>query len=284
MQGHVAKPLDAPALYLRLQAYRPAPAAAAQRALPMRDEPAPPPSVQAAVDDTSYRALTLVGSNFDADFPQVHGLDMQALQAACDGNAALARQLLRSFLRDHEAGIASWGRLIACDDRVTLTRQAHTLRGLGATFGAAALRSQAAVLERATLDPRTTPARLQAALDELDLRLARVLSAIEQALAPPVAVAVAVASTAQAASSAERDPGQGPFPDPAAPDLRQLEQLLADSDSHAVAWWQANEAVVRAQLHPVRARRLAGALQRFDFDAALAALQTPDVSRLGDLS
>jgi two-component system, sensor histidine kinase and response regulator len=282
MQGHVAKPLDAPALYVRLQAYRPAPAAAAQRAVPTRDEPAPPPSAQAAVDDASYRALPLVGSNFDADFPQVHGLDMQALQAACDGNAALARQLLRSFLRDHEAGIASWARLIACDDRVTLTRQAHTLRGLGATFGAAALRSQAAVLERATLDPRTTPARLQAALDELDLRLARVLSAIEQALAPPVAVAVA--SAAQAASSAERGPGRGPFPDPAVPDLRQLEQLLADSDSHAVAWWQANEAAVRAQLHPVRARRLAGALQRFDFDAALAALQTPDVSRLGDLS
>jgi two-component system, sensor histidine kinase and response regulator len=130
------------------------------------------------------------------------------------------------------------------------------------------------------MDPRTTPARLQSALDELDLRLARVLSAIEQALAPPDAAVSAL----QAPSPGGRGQGQGPLADPAAPNLRQLEQLLADSDSHAVAWWQAHEAGVRAQLHPVRARRLAGALQRFDFDAALAALQTPDVSRLGDLS
>ena len=193
--------------------------------------------------------------------PRVEGMDPAALLAACDGNVALALRLLRGFAADHGQGLGGAAASVARGDRAALARQAHTLRGLAGTFGARALQEAAAAAERACAGDDI--AGLQDALQRLDDTLGRLAAAIDRALQPAAAAAA-------------------PVPD--ALDLRPLERWLADSDSQAVAWCQAHEAELRAQLRPTQARRLLAAIERFDFDAALAALQGADTSNFSDLA
>lgn len=122
------------------------------------------------------------------------------------------------------------------------------------------LADAAAQLEQASL--RSDKPAAGAALQRLDAPLADLITAIDAALSH---------SPAPAAASDD------------ALDLRALERWLLDNDSTAVAWCQEHEAELRAQLHPVQARRLMSAVQRFDFDAALSALQNTDSSRLAEL-
>ena len=72
----------------------------------------------------------------------------------------------------------------------------------------------------------------------------------------------------------------GAKPPGVAPDLRELVSLLDQSDSRAMAWWQAHEAALAVQLPPVLLRRLANAMARYDFDAALQALSAGPAGRL----
>jgi len=55
--------------------------------------------------------------------------------------------------------------------------------------------------------------------------------------------------------------------------IRQLDHLLGEADSHALTLWEQHEAALLEALPVTQARALAGAMQRFDFDAAQAALR-----------
>lgn len=55
--------------------------------------------------------------------------------------------------------------------------------------------------------------------------------------------------------------------------VRQLDHLLGEADSHALTLWEQHEATFIEALPVTQAKALAGAMQRFDFDAAQAALR-----------
>ncbi|PTT85581.1 hypothetical protein DBR42_14275, partial [Pelomonas sp. HMWF004] len=77
-------------------------------------------------------------------------------------------------------------------------------------------------------------------------------------------------------------PTEAPAPEPADPAaeggdpatlLGELDALLDDADSRALTLWEAHESTFIDLLPAQRARALAGAMQRFDFDEAQAALR-----------
>ncbi|MFG6417181.1 hybrid sensor histidine kinase/response regulator [Roseateles sp. DC23W] len=70
----------------------------------------------------------------------------------------------------------------------------------------------------------------------------------------------------------------GPGTDPATL-LSELDHLLAESDAHALTLWERHASAFVELLPATRAGALAGALQRYDFDEAQAALRGEDHKR-----
>ena len=165
-----------------------------------------------------------------------------------DGQVALYRRTLQGFADQYAPGTGHWADWLAGHDWAALRRAAHTLQGLAATIGARPLHAAALALEQATAVadlPHATSllARTQAALD---LLLAEVQAVLSRDLPAPAATVVT------------------------AGDLAELRDLLAQSDSRALDWWQAHGA--GSGLAQEVQHRVSAALEALDFDAATAAL------------
>ena len=283
MQGCITKPIDPAELYEKLQRYRPTaqaplePGAARVAAGSAAAEPEAAPDFEAdpAVAD-GFGALSSSG-----DLDTAHAL------RRFDGNVKLYRRTLRGFWRDYGCGLADWSMLLeAAPPRAQLRRDAHTLAGLAGTIGAARVLSlaQAFEMQVALADSDTVAAKSAARLlGELDSAVARVSLVIQQAMPK------AGPSSAGAEQGNDAVTGLGTMyggleissPEAAAAALgslpavlEQLHRWLAESDSRALELWQqAGPRLVR-ELPAVTARRLSTAMAAFDFDAALAALNT----------
>ncbi len=236
MQGHIAKPLDALALYKLLRGYC-------------------KPELEAAA--VASRPAPLPAEEVVTALPHIDGVDGSQLLAHCGGNASLARRLLRGFAKDHIGGIGDWLSAIDAGDWKMLARAAHTLRGLAGTLGATELRDAVARLEGAIhAHQQPTARRLLAAADA---ELARVVNGLSEV------------SDLLDATRPLPHPLSAPMLPP--PDMNRLAALLADSDSAALDWWQSHERALHVHLSPVLLRKLNAAMSRLDFDAALACLQ-----------
>lgn len=181
-------------------------------------------------------------------------LDLQAGQRLFDGQAGLYRRTLQGFANQYAAGLAHWAGWAAAGEWTELRRAAHTLQGLAATVGAQPLHRLARLLEEAAAqaDAAATGPQLACVQQELDAVLVQIQAALNQAWA----------STQMAARLA----AVPPVP------LAELRQLLAQSDSRALDWWQAHGTT--SGLPAVLREQLDKALAAFDFDAASAALAT----------
>lgn len=237
MQGHIAKPLDIGVLMSTL-----APLARSRAAAP-RPAPVPPPKAQA--------------------LPPMPALDVAAALTRFDGNEGLYRNTLRSFVKEHGDGMASWGPWLSEGRFSDLRRAAHTLQGLAGTIGAQALRQSALGLELAAAAQDEAAARRL--MPSVTQHLSEVVEQIEEALdpAPPWTLSQPLAL------------GDDEGGDPKA-SLQALRELLQASDSQALDLWQAQHATLRRALLAPSSRRLAQAMRALDFDAALAALSAED--------
>lgn len=176
-------------------------------------------------------------------------LDLQAGLRQFDGQSALYRRTLQGFADQYATGLAAWSDWLAAGSWVELRRAAHTLQGLAATVGAQPLHQVALALERS------------AAATEADAA-GQHLGRVEAALA-------LVQADIQAALARSWDT-RAPWP--AGPgDVAELQQLLAQSDSRALDWWQAHGA--HSGLDAGLQQRLDSALAALDFDAAARALK-----------
>ncbi|MDT7834674.1 hybrid sensor histidine kinase/response regulator [Aquabacterium sp. OR-4] len=282
MQEHVAKPLDAAALFGLLARYRPAHPSASPSADAQTGGTAVPtaPAGPGAGGPSIATATALAPGQPAAPppLPALPGIDSAQLLLHCDGNLSLARRMLSGFAQDHADGIAHWADWLRAGDWPPLIRAAHTLRGLAATLGAGALQARADQLEQAARAMNADDTA--AALPPLDHELALLVNALTQLRAqlatPPAASPMALPASATTAANVTTAAGEAhataPGPALDLPDLPALVRLLQDSDSHALTWWQDHEAALRVQLPPVLLRRLSAAMSRYDFDAALEAL------------
>ncbi|MBV8036669.1 response regulator [Roseateles sp.] len=175
-------------------------------------------------------------------------LDLQLGLRQFDGQAALYRRTLQGFADQYADGLAAWPGWLARGDWAELRRAAHTLQGLAATLGARPLQRAAHALERSALAADIAAADEQ--LDHVRAGLALLQAEIQAALARPWD------------GAAPRGSGPG--------DVEELRQLLAQSDSQALDWWQAHGP--HSGLDTELQRRLERALAALDFDAAAQAL------------
>jgi len=203
--------------------------------------PAPPPPPRRPLADDAAPAI-------DTAPPPV--LDLQLGLRRFDGQAALYRRTLRGFADQYADGLAAWPGWLARGDWAELRRAAHTLQGLAATVGAQPLHEIALALERSAAaadGPQAGPLLAQARAG-----LTLLQAEVQAALAAP--------APTRAAAPRAGTPG----------DLDELRQLLAQSDSGALDWWQANGAT--CGLDAAQRQRLDEALAALDFDAAALAL------------
>lgn len=178
-------------------------------------------------------------------------LDQQLGLRQFDGQAALYRRTLQGFADQYAAGLTAWHGWLAKGDWPELRRAAHTLQGLAATLGARPLHQAALALERSAATANPTHAESQ--LDRVAAGLALLQGEITAALAGAWGHA------------APRVSGPG--------DVQELRQLLAQSDSRALDWWQAHGS--QTPMAPALRQQLEDALAVLDFDAAALALAPP---------
>jgi chemotaxis protein histidine kinase CheA len=166
------------------------------------------------------------------------------------------RNGLAHFAREYAQHAQSLQSLAATAQWQPLAREAHTLKGLGQQLGLKPVADAARALE-ATLNaappngptPQATAGtqQLAAALD----------AAVEELVAHPPWPQ----RSAQAPSSSTKD---------LQVHWDRLRRQLSDSDSEALVLWQRDRRALMDALPAAAARALDEAMQRCDFDAALA--------------
>ena len=184
------------------------------------------------------------------------------------GRPALYADMLHRFVQNQAHTAATIAQAWAGSDMALALRQAHTLRGLAATIGAAALQESAAQLEdalRAAADSGASAAEIAPLLAQLQER--------SDALVQPLAAwhartAVAADPPATTATSAAADAAA---PGDARAALQHLRSLLQQDDPEALEHLRQNTALLRPALGTALAA-LQVATEHFDFGTALGLL------------
>ncbi|MCE4555108.1 response regulator [Roseateles cellulosilyticus] len=180
--------------------------------------------------------------------PATPALDMTAGLRQFDGQVALYRRTLQGFAAQYAEGLGAWVAWVTDGEWAELRRAAHTLQGLAATLGAQDLHRLALALERSAAAADASGA--MTLLGRAESALTALLAEVDEVLKTHGAAPAAVSR------------GRG--------DLAELRQLLSQSDSRALDWWQAHGS--HCDLDDAATARLQQALAELDFDAALAAL------------
>ena len=183
----------------------------------------------------------------------IEGLDTVNGLSRMLGKKRLYLSILRKFVAGQKDTATEILMALEGNHLSTAGRLAHTLKGVAGTIGAAELQGLAARLESAIKDGR--PRReIDVRLDELKLPLAFLLSQLEIQL-PEANKTVETILPAQLRTVCAK-----------------LTAMLADDDAEAVDILEAHATLLKAAF-PDHFQIIDESMQRFDFDAALAALR-----------
>ncbi len=216
---------------------------------------------------TAQKSVKTSGAAAHAGFAALPGIDSAAGLATTMDNPKLYTRLLVKF-RDSQADFAALFAAASSDaDSTAAARAAHTLKGTAGNIGAKGVQAAAADLEHALM-ANAEPA-------DIELLLAKTLQALEPVVAglrtldAPVAPSAAPAAADVATLAAD------------APQVlaarQRLEQLLLSSDADAADAVDTLAELVRGTPLATTLQRVAKAVAEFDFEAALAALQTGEL-------
>lgn len=175
-------------------------------------------------------------------------------------NADMYERMLRRFRADQDAAAARLTSMLEEADRQGLEAAIHILKGLSGQIGAMRLAVLATALEsglrRSGLGPE-----IHQALPEFCAALDAALAAIDRAF-----------PRAQEAEASQTDASKEPASAADRALVEQLITLLREDDPEAVALAQKSQRELTGLLGTVGYRDLQRALDKFDFDAALASL------------
>jgi two-component system sensor histidine kinase/response regulator len=193
------------------------------------------------------------GAGADVELPPIDGVDVAAGLRRVGGNRDLYLRLLHRFAAS-QAGAARRAReALASGERAIAEREAHTVKGVAANLGLAALSDVAAALERAVRGAKGEK---------------RALIAFERALEQTVAALAALPLPGDEAVTPT-----AAVPPAAGPELGQLARLLEAGDGEAVDYVAGRAAALRAAFRSDEFAAIEQAVQAFEFDAALERLR-----------
>jgi len=186
----------------------------------------------------------------------IAGLDMKTGLSRVLGKRATYLSMLRKFLSGQQGAVAAIRAALDADDWPTAERLAHTCKGVAGNVGATTVQGCAADLEKALRErqPRPTADEL---LDALDVPLTELLTDLASKLPTQGAPKAGGAVDAEQLAAV----------------CRRLAALLADDDSVASDVLEQHGSLLAAAF-PADFPVIEGAIRSFDFEAALARLQS----------
>lgn len=159
MNDHVAKPIDPDLLFAALNTW----VSSGQRALPDGMATGPSTTHEPAPQNPLPEELP--------------GIDLKVALRGSGGNATLLRQILMSFLRDHENDAQALRNALNAHDLELAQRLAHTLKGLAGAIGAYELRPASIAMD-AAIRSRASDSYLRL-LDRLENTLSLVIHSLK---------------------------------------------------------------------------------------------------------
>jgi CheY-like chemotaxis protein len=255
MNAVLPKPVDPEALYGELA-----------RWLPERRKPGVERGTAdlttSEADDESARAV------LDA----IAGLDTAVGLASVRGRMSSYVRLLRIFARNHGADMKLLRAQLAAGDLDAARRNAHSLKGVCGTLGAAGVQTLAGDLETALREADTDKPH-SAAFEER-------IAFLDQHLSALTTVLLAALPEPEAPSSATRDK-----PAASAAVVRaareRLEGLLSSDDLWAVAALRESRTTLASALSAEVLARLSAQVEEYDFHAALETLRGAEFDGAG---
>jgi PAS domain S-box-containing protein len=192
------------------------------------------------------------------------GIDMEAGLATTMGNEKLYRRLLVKFREGQSNFAAMFEQARASDDVSAPARVAHTLKGTAGNIGAKGVQAAANELEQALI--------AQAPLAEVDSLLQLVLDALKPVM-EGLSLAEADAATVAMSKSTAQSKVNLLDDEKFNSGLQRLADLLRDSDADAVEVLEHLQELAKGTPIAKTLKRVAIAVEAFDFDAALDALE-----------
>jgi two-component system sensor histidine kinase/response regulator len=201
----------------------------------------------------------------------VPGLDVARGVAVLRGNAALYLNLLGGFVTSHAEDMTRLAASLDAGDHATARRLAHTLKGTAATLRADRLAEHAERLQQmlpANAEWKILPDVLRLEMHAIDLEFMAIAAAL-----PPVSP-VPPALPLTGATPLDKEALHAV--------LEQLDALLAQSDTAAMALFDQHATLLRATLGG-QGQQLGREIGRFEFEAAQRTLRATQL-RLGQLA
>jgi HPt (histidine-containing phosphotransfer) domain-containing protein len=246
MNGHVSKPIDPEILYSTLAGFNVAGGT-------VRPGPTTPPAMRAEPPPVAH----------EPGLPECVGLDVRSGLRHSGGNASLYSRLLHRFGSDFAGFGKALESMLSAGNWESVSRQAHTLKGLAASLGASELLPRAAALEQAArahdiLEVRRTLAWTLECLAPLVSALRLHYGIVDRAGSRATGVGVQVGMGNLDAAGDGLDDWLG-----------QLRKMLRQADVDAKDLWESRRQEFEARLPSHVVHRISLALDKFDFDAAL---------------
>jgi CheY-like chemotaxis protein len=194
----------------------------------------------------------------EQEIPELPGINVAAGLATTQNNHKLYRKLLLKFRKSETDFIDTFRKAMTDDDMEAAQRYAHTLKGVAGNIGAEEVQQAAAALESACKE-NSTPEKL----DQLLEQVAAALSPMLAGLAVLEQTGTVTQTQDQAVDLEKRDAL-----------VSQLRALLEDDDTDAADVIEQLEEMAGTGDHTRVLQQLATAIGEYDFDQALAELDT----------
>jgi len=191
--------------------------------------------------------------------PEVDGLDTVSGLRRCGGMQFVYLKLLRQFANNYAEADTMLAEMLGASQWQEAERHAHTLKGLAGTLGAMSLQEHAATIEEAIKKQQPVT---QEAMD-----------AMATALKPLMQALYAHFYIQPEAAAPGSDDVVKALPKERPAWLDDLELLLAEGNFAATDLWETKESELSGLIDAYTIKKIAAALDNFDFDAALVLLR-----------